>query len=553
MRIKRTGLSLLGILSIMLSTVTSMAQITYDWAAGMGGQTVNAQVIDIASDPQGNTYITGEFEGTKSFGPFTLTSTGTSAVYVAKYNASGVCQWAIKGGANFSSANAGGVTYSNGYVYATGHFVNNINFGLGNLLADGFSDVFVVKLDPSDGTAQWVIKMGGNLIDKSYAICENSNGGIFVTGTFSGTANFGSNQLNSGNLNNINIFVANVNDAGSCSWAIQAGNAMDEDLAYDIAQSPNGDLVLSGFFYSPATFGSVTATGIPGGPDLFLASFNPANGNTKWVSTGGSDGGDWGTGIGFDPNNNIYVSGFIGDTASFGPFTIPDNGYGNIFIGKYNSNGVVQWVKSNGSISNDSGLDVVTDFGGSSYITGYVTATADFDGTLLTGTQLKDAFVCKYATDGTLRWVTKIGGPGFDTGHSIFFNQNGKVTVAGEFFGNVNIGGTLVSAPSGEYSAFVTKMGGGTVGLNEYTESSLEVFPNPASDHFNVQLPNVSDARITLEISDMTGKLVIVESIDLFSMVQQYSIDTSELPAGTYSVRLDTSEGYFTTKVLITR
>jgi hypothetical protein len=539
-------------LTIILSTQFSVAQITYDWAAGMGGQTVNAQVIDIASDPQGNTYITGEFEGTKTFGPYSLTSTGTSAIYVAKYNASGVCQWAIKGGANFSSANAGGVAYSDGYVYATGHFVNTINFGLGNILADGFSDVFVVKLDPSDGTAQWVNKMGGNLIEKAYAICENSAGGVFVTGTFSGTANFGSNQLNSGNLNNINLFVANVNDAGSCTWAIQAGNSTDEDLAYDIAQSPNGDLVLSGFFYSPATFGSVTATGIPGGPDLFLASFNPSNGNTKWVSTGGSDGGDWGTGIGFDPNNNIYLSGFIGDTASFGPFTIPDNGYGNIFIGKYNSNGVVQWVKSNGSISNDSGLDIVTDFGGSSYVTGYVTATADFDGTLLTGTQLKDAFVCKYSTDGTLRWVTKIGGSGFDTGHSIFFNQNGKVTVAGEFFGNVNIGGTLVSAPTGEYSAFVTKMGGGTVGLNEQSQQNvIEAFPNPASEHISITIPQVNDALITLEIIDLQGKTIISESVAVNSKGQQHTIDVSTLSQGSYIIRLDTSEGVFVAKNII--
>ena len=51
----------------------------------------------------------------------------------------------------------------------------------------------------------------------------------------------------------------------------------------------------------------------------------------------------------------------------------------------------------------------------------------------------------------------------------------------------------------------------------------------------------------------MAGKLVMVESIDLFSMVQQYVVDTSELPAGTYSVRLDTSKGYFTKKILITR
>jgi type IX secretion system substrate protein len=537
---------------LLLGSLAISQPITYDWTVGMGGQTNNAETIDIVKDAQGNTYITGEFSDSKSFGPFTLTNGNgsSSSVFVAKYNASGVCQWAIKGGANFSSGKAGGITLSGGSLYVTGHFVNSINFGTGAVPSAGFTDVFLVKLSTVDGSADWLEKFGGPIIDECYSVGANSNGGVFITGKFSGTATFGAITLNSGNINNFDIFIAKVSDTGTTSWAVKAGNTLQEDRGYDVAESPNGDIIVTGYYYAPAIFGTVTVPGIPGS-ELFVASYDESNGNLNWISTGGSNGGDWGTGVGFDPNNNIYISGFIGDTATFGPFTVNSDANGNIFIGKFSPLGTPQWIKSNGSMSNDSGLDIITDFAGSSYVTGYVTANANFDGTPLTGIQLKDVFICKYTTTGLLRWVTRIGGPGFDTGKSLALDPNGKFTIAGEFFGTLNVGGTVVSAPPSDYAAFLTKMGGGTVGIAENEKLNILFYPNPTSSFITVELPDVPDALVTVEIIDMKGSVAVTKSVNIISSKTTANVDVSALPSGTYSLRIDTSEGIFNSTFVV--
>ena len=54
----------------------------------------------IATDSSGNTYVTGSFSGASiSFGTTTLTNTmtGTSDVFIAKLDDSGVWSWALSG------------------------------------------------------------------------------------------------------------------------------------------------------------------------------------------------------------------------------------------------------------------------------------------------------------------------------------------------------------------------------------------------------------------------------------------------------------------------
>ena len=45
----------------------------------------------IAVDGSGNSYITGFFGGSATFGSTTLTSSGNSDVFIAKYDACGQC------------------------------------------------------------------------------------------------------------------------------------------------------------------------------------------------------------------------------------------------------------------------------------------------------------------------------------------------------------------------------------------------------------------------------------------------------------------------------
>ncbi len=52
----------------------------------------------IGSDKSGNTYVAGHFMGTLTLGATTLTSTGGTDYYVAKYDSTNTLLWAISNG-----------------------------------------------------------------------------------------------------------------------------------------------------------------------------------------------------------------------------------------------------------------------------------------------------------------------------------------------------------------------------------------------------------------------------------------------------------------------
>ena len=70
--------------------------------ANRAGSTGSDAGIAVATDPSGNVYVTGSFEGTVDFDPGhstpgdTLTSAGDSDIYVARYSPAGALTWVAR-------------------------------------------------------------------------------------------------------------------------------------------------------------------------------------------------------------------------------------------------------------------------------------------------------------------------------------------------------------------------------------------------------------------------------------------------------------------------
>ena len=78
---------------------------------------------------------------------------------------------------------------SNGDIYTTGAFLGTATFGSTSLTSTGGNDIFITKHN-SDGTLAWAEKMGGNADDYGNDIVLGSSGKLHTTGSFSGTADF---------------------------------------------------------------------------------------------------------------------------------------------------------------------------------------------------------------------------------------------------------------------------------------------------------------------------------------------------------------------------
>jgi len=131
-------------------------------------------------------------------------------IFVAKMDADGIWQWVNKaGGDNWDGGNAIKIDDS-GNSYVTGYFNETATFGSYSLTSSNSQDIFVAKMDNS-GNWQWATRAGGTGDDCGYGITIDNAGNSYVIGSFGGTATFGSHYLTSNGGSD--IFVAKLNSS----------------------------------------------------------------------------------------------------------------------------------------------------------------------------------------------------------------------------------------------------------------------------------------------------------------------------------------------------
>ena len=261
-----------SIILCMMVLFTTSAVLTaqvpqWQWAKQAGGISGDWG-RDISVDANGNSYVTGCFKETATFGAFTLTSSGGYDVFVAKLDADGNWQWAKQAGGSGNNYGYGISVDANGNSYVTGRFEGTATFGADTLTSSGFLDVFVAKLD-ADGNWQWAKQAGGSNNDMGYSISVDANGNSYVTGIFQGTATFGAFTLTSSGSYIYDVFVAKLDTGGNWQWVKQAGGGSN-DYGYSISVDANGNSYVTGQFKETATFGSYSLTS-SGGQDIFVA------------------------------------------------------------------------------------------------------------------------------------------------------------------------------------------------------------------------------------------------------------------------------------------
>jgi len=183
----------------------------WQWASQAGG-TGQDRGYGISIDDTENIYVTGKFNETAHFGSYSLTSNGYSDMFIAKIDADGDWQWANNAGGSVWDEGRSITIDSAANTCVTGWFEGTASFGSYSLTSCGGLDIFVGKMEP-DGNWQWVVKAGGGLYDEGHGINVDANGNSYVTGYFEGAATFGSITLTTGGDDN--MFIAKLNSSVS--------------------------------------------------------------------------------------------------------------------------------------------------------------------------------------------------------------------------------------------------------------------------------------------------------------------------------------------------
>ncbi len=467
---------------LLLLTLTTAAQ-TPDLLIRAGN--INGEEgVAIAKDASDNIYITGSFSGVVTFGSTTLTSAGSGDIFVAKYSAAGSLLWALRAGGDELDV-GNGITVDNSGVYITGRFEGIANFNTpsnpasNTLISDGDSDIFVAGFDVNTGQLLWAQRAGGSKSDNGKGITVY-NGGIYVTGSFSGTANFNtpssptshtlvSTAQDQGLIGD--IFVAKYDAAGTVQWLRRAGGEYNNSNI-GITADISGVYVTGSFsgtanFNTPSDPASNTLISAGRNLDIFVAKYNDA-GMVQWLRRAGGSGSDVGLSITV-ANSMIYVTGQIQNIANFNTPSDPASNTlisaspnTDIFVAKYNAAGMVQWLRRAGGSASDYGTGIAADISGV-YVSGQFTNIADFNtpsdpasNTLVSSDLDTEIFVAKYDDAGMVQWFRRIGGRDLEFVNGIVAGNAG-VFVTGSFSGTVDFNtpsdptrNTLVSAGSAD-------------------------------------------------------------------------------------------------------
>lgn len=187
-------------------------------------------------------------------------------------------------------------------------------------------------------------------------------------------------------------------------------------------------------------------------------SANASAQTAQWVKQMGTGG--ISNGVSSDAAGNTYATGFISNPGLFDDLNIPCNA-SDVFLAKYDSTGIIQWVTLGGGPLLDQGNDIVTDAAGNSYVVGAIQTngpnpTAQFGGFTLTGNGDYDWLIVKYDTLGNVLWAKNYGSSAGDIARGVALDPSGNVYVTGFYSSSMTVQGVTVMS-RGLFDVFLAK------------------------------------------------------------------------------------------------
>ncbi len=273
----------------------------------------------------------------------------------------------------------------------------------------------------------------------------------FLTGRFFGNPDFGTGPVP--NAGNTEMFLAKYTMAGALVW-VNLGSGPGTERGKRVVVNGSGDSYVVGSYGAPlstngygVTFGTATLPTNGG----FLVKYNGA-GQVQWARRLG----DAAYAIALDTNGNCFVTGEFSGTQPFGSFILTNNGL-NAFLAKYDSDGNAVWAQRLGGGNNDHGFGIAVDLAGDCYVTGSFTGTGTFGSTNLTSAGSRDIYIARFDNNGVLRWAQRAGDTKNDIGETISVDSAGNYYVSGEFRASITIGTNVLTGPGSSASYFLAK------------------------------------------------------------------------------------------------
>ena len=461
-------------------------------AAGFGvtGISTAIHANAVATDPAGNTVVTGSFRGTVNFNPAgtgpTFTSAGTQDTFVARFGPTGGLLWVRTFAGQMTTSSTGPSTTTTyavgqgsavtldtaGNIFLTGSFQGTVNFGTtaqpSLQTSAGSTAAYVAELDGM-GNLGWIRSLtpqGGD--DQGLALTLDRIGGVIVAGTFAGGASVGSTTLIATGASE--AFVARFASAdGTPTWGYGTrGTAGSNAQATGVAVDSAGNVVLAGFYSGSVTLGSGTSGQTytaAGSTDAVVWKLGPS-GQLVWGRSFGSTDYDVAGGLAVDSADNIAVAGTFSGSVNFATGSksaiLSAGPIFSAFALQLDPLGQTNWARGFTASSGWSkGQAIAVDSRQGIHLAGAFSGTTDFDPgptwNALTSQGSTDAFAAGLDATGRVVYAIQAGQTNFNANLGVAVNPSGDVALTGTYSGSIGFGSIALPA-TGKASAFVARV-----------------------------------------------------------------------------------------------
>jgi len=466
---------------------------------------------------------------------------GANDFYLIKTDSVGNTIWTkTYGGTGDDEAYAAQQTTDGGYIVA----------GYSNSFAT-FYDAYLIKTNAL-GDTLWTKTYGSNKDDYINSIQQTTDGGFILAGYTTGFIS----GADSGS-----IYLIKTDANGNLSWSKALGGTNGYNDGYRVRQTTDKGYIITGY---------TNGFGEPNG-DAFLCKTD-SMGTVSWTKTYGSSGVDWGNSVKQTPDGGYIIVG----SSSFDSTNLID-----VYLIRTNTIGDTLWTKTYGGLGYDYGQSVEQTTDGGYIITGYTNGcdTCNYN-----------VYLIKTDANGNLIWSNTNGGVEDDEGNAVHQTSDGGYLVGGfsnsfssgddDFYmiktdanGNscnqtnaTNIMKSphtiqttqtmqLYTANTIMHSAATQVDTGNTTtvicyptGIKSFHQNqvSINVFPNPTTGLFSLQLNPSTENNIAVTITNNLGETVYNTAIQ-----SSKEINLQNLASGIYVIRVQFSCGICSQKITL--
>ena len=453
---------------------------------------------------------------------------------------------------------------------------------------NGSNDLFIFKLDSSGGAGSilWSTYYGGSGFDRPQAMyIEPTGDKLTIVGY--GSSSFPLVNLSGAyNATSGTSFILQFDSQLAVSWSTLFGT---NSSIQDVDGDGNGTLFMVGTI-SPN--GSVPYVNPGGGAyfntnnsafDAFIVRFNQSD-TITWCTAFGGTSSDEGFAL-VVSGKDFYVSGSTTSNFLSFPLQTQPGEYIDItvnsnnpdgWIARFAVTGVKKWCTYWGGMGLDYLLDLACDDNGYIYALGTTlspTSTLDLYATGNSYYQTNqfvssEALIVAFNPQNQQTWATCFGGNKVESGNAITTFGNNKIYIAGYSYSLpatypwaypnqvANEWLDTLKTNFNQYTGYMARFDISAISVgfaNEPNEANsiLNLFPNPTTGIFTLQVKGLTGEDVSIKVYDILGQELINRNIANNFGTLQEQLDLSALSNGVYMVAVEVGNRFVKTERII--